>query len=42
VKLMHALAIFPGEDATASRARREYLERDVAGERGDTGRHVSD
>jgi L-asparaginase len=42
VKLMHALALFPGDDAAARRARRDYLERDVAGERGEHSTHLVD
>ena len=42
VKLMHALARYPGTDAPTRRLRREYLERDVAGERGERSLHFSD
>jgi L-asparaginase len=42
VKLMHALGRFPGDDVAMQRARRDYLERDVAGERGDRGTHLVD
>ena len=42
VKLMHALGRFPGDDAAMRRARREYLEQDIAGERGERGTHLVD
>jgi L-asparaginase len=42
VKTMHALGRFPGDDAPGRSARRAYLERDIAGERGDSGKHLVD